>query len=182
MKRYIYGGLMAACLLLNQSLFAYDFLPGDWFVLPQVRATINGVRYTEESNGKTPAAGFMFGADLDYMFDENIAIYGSFLPYVATDTIDFGFGAGVRYRNIEWLNPVIFYATGGLMFSLMVPFDDGKLHTNFGLRMGAGLEYFVLRNLALDFSIDFVPSVLLVGGRTHFELAINPGIGVLIRI
>ena len=174
--------LIFCFLFLSMKSVAYDFMPGDWFLTPKAGAVINVARY-KALFSSTPEFGFLVGADLDYMVSEQTGIYGSLTPYFAADNINVGFGAGVKYRIIDWLNPVILYgsagASGGFLFSLD---KNGKIHANIGLKLGVGFEYFILRNLAIDFVIDLKPSVMLMAGKTSFEFSIEPVLGVLWRI
>ena len=174
--------LVCCVLFLNMQAAAYDFMPGDWFLTPKVGAVINVARY-KALFSSTPEVGFLIGADLEYMMTDFTAIYGSLYPYVAADNINVGFAAGAKYRIIDWLNPVILYGSAGVSSGFLFSLEtNGKIHANVGVKLGIGLEYFVLRNLAIDFAIDLEPSVMFMAGKTSFEFSIEPVLGVLWRI
>lgn len=168
--------------LFSSAASAYDFLPGDWFVRPSVGGVFNVARADLTFTDETPWAGFALNADLDYMVDDNFAATVGTTPYISKDHIAIGANGGLKYRNVDWINPVIFYASAKASLSFLIPLNQGKFHTNIGLSLGAGIEYFVVRDVAIDFVLELEPSIALVAGKIHAEFALRPLLGVLWRI
>lgn len=178
MKKVSLIGLM----MVPSALFAYDFLPGDWFARPSLGAVFNVLRADLSFNDATPWAGFALNVDLDYMVDENFAVTVGTTPYFSADHMSLGASGGMKYRNVDWLNPVIFYALAEANLGFLIPLNQGKFHTNVGLTLGVGIEYFVVRDVAIDFALELEPSIAFVAGKVYGEFALRPLLGVLWRI
>ena len=75
--------------------------------------------------------------------------------------VDVGVGIGAKYRVLQLEAPFIPFATAQVTSALGGPLGYGDTHFNVGLRLAGGVDYFVMRDLAVGVEIGTEASALL---------------------
>lgn len=134
------------------SASAYTVEAGDLLVRPVVGASVNVLRL-DVATRATPPAGLLVGVDVDYAITGPWNVTAAFRPVLAPGFVDAGLMAGAKYRWVQLEAPFIPYASAGLTTALGFPLGYGDVHWNVGARVAAGVDYFVLRDLAVGFEV-----------------------------
>ena len=141
--------------LLATSASAYTVKPGDLLI-----KGVNVARFNVATKA-TPPAGLLLGADLDWSFDGNWSLAASVRPVLSPGFIDGNVGLGARYRVLQLDAPLIPWVLAQLVTAVGGPLGYGDLHVNLGARLGGGVDYFVMRNLAVGIEVATECSALL---------------------
>ena len=123
-------------------------------------ASVNVARLNVATKA-TPAAGMILGADLDWSFDGAWSLATSIRPVFSPGFVDVGVGIGAKYRVLQLEAPFIPFATAQVTSALGGPLGYGDTHFNLGLRLAGGVDYFVMRDLAVGVEIGTEASALL---------------------
>lgn len=132
---------------------AYSVAPGDILVRPVVGASVNVLRFSAATRA-TPQGGMVLGVDVDYVFDGPLAFVGAFRPTLSPSFLDANLGLGAKYRVVQLGAPFIPYASAMATTALGGPLGHGDVHFNVGLRGAGGIDYFVMRNLAVGLEMS----------------------------
>lgn len=151
--------MIVAALLLSTA--AYTVSPGDLLVRPVVGASVNVVRL-KAATRDTPQGGMLLGVDLDWSFDGAWALTAAFRPVLSSDYVDANLGVGAKYRVIQLNAPFIPYASLMATTAVGGPVGFGDLHVNAGLRLAGGVDYWVMRDLAVGLEMAAETSALFV--------------------
>ena len=146
--------------LLATSASAYTVKPGDLLIKGVTGASVNVARFNVATKA-TPPAGLLLGADLDWSFDGNWSLAASVRPVLSPGFIDGNVGLGARYRVLQLDAPLIPWVLAQLVTAVGGPLGYGDLHVNLGARLGGGVDYFVMRNLAVGIEVATECSALL---------------------
>lgn len=138
---------------------AYSVEGGNLLMRPVVGASLNVLRL-DVATRATPPGGMLMGVDLDYSFDGPWNLTATFRPVLSPGFVDANVGVGVKYRLTQLGAPFIPYASGMLLTAVGAPFRFGAPHVNVGARAAAGVDYFVMRNLALGVEMAIDASLL----------------------
>lgn len=175
-------GLIFLALMASTPLAAYELKRNDWLLRGVTGASINVVR-EDSASRRTPGAGGMVGAEVEYVFDAGWSFTGAVRPVFAPDFVDLGFGLGAKYRWTTAAAPFIPYASLSLTPAVLIPVSaSGSSHFNLGIRPSLGCDYFVMRDLALGLEAALEPSYLFGSGFRSLELTIDIVLGVTWRI
>jgi hypothetical protein len=155
------AGLLGASLFGAGPAAAYTVEPGDLLIRPVAGATVNVLRFPAATRA-TPQGGMVLGVDVDYVFDGPLAFTAAFRPALSPNYIDGNLGVGVKYRAVQLGAPFIPYASGMLTTAVGGPLGAGALHVNAGARVAGGVDYFVMRNLAVGLELAVEGSGLFV--------------------
>jgi hypothetical protein len=140
--------VVAAALSLPTAAHAYTIKAGDMTIRPVVGASVNVLRL-EVATRETSPGGLVMGFDFDYSFDGPWNVTATFRPSLWPGYVDAQAGAGVKYRVVQLEAPFIPYASAMVMGAVGGPLRYGAPHVNLGVRTAAGVDYFVMRNLAV---------------------------------
>ncbi len=147
--------------LLSASASAYTVRPGDLLIKGVAGASVNVARLNVATKA-TPPAGMVLGADFDWSFDGNWSLMTSLRPVLSPGFVDGNLALGARYRVLQLDAPLIPWASAQLVTALGAPLGYGDLHVNVGARLGGGIDYFVMRDLAVGVEVATEASALLV--------------------
>jgi len=139
---------LVAAALSSSSAGAYTIKAGDITLKPVVGASVNVLRL-EVATRETSPGGLVLGFDFDYSFDGPWNVTATFRPSLWPGYVDGQAGVGVKYRVVQLEAPFIPYASAMVMGALGGPLRFGAPHVNAGVRAAAGVDYFVMRNLAV---------------------------------
>ena len=142
------------------SADAYTVAPGDMLVRAVTGASVNVARL-DVATKATPPAGLVLGVDLDWSIDGPLAFAASLHPVLSPGFVDANLGLGVKYRALQLEAPFIPFLIAQVTTAVGGPLGYGDLHFNIGGRVGAGVEYFVMRDLAVGVEIGTELSALL---------------------
>lgn len=134
------------------SARAYTVQPGDVLVRPVVGASVNVLRFPAATRA-TPQGGMVVGVDVDYVFDGPFALTAALRPALSPNYVDGNLGVGVKYRVVQLNAPFLPYGSFMATTALGGPLGAGALHLNLGGRLAGGVDYFVMRNLAVGVEI-----------------------------
>ncbi len=148
--------LIFAC---AQSASAYTVRPGDMLIRGVTGASVNVARLNVATKA-TPPAGLVLGADFDYSIDGDWSFAASLRPVFSPGFVDANLGLGAKYRALFLEAPFIPFATAQLTTAIGGPLGYGDVHSNFGARVGGGVDYFVMRDLAVGLEIGTEVSLL----------------------
>lgn len=165
----------------HEDALAYEFEPGDWFLRPIVGARINVIRF-DTATRETPGAGMVIGAQGDYMVDISWGVSGELRSVFSPGFVSLGLSGGIKYRFLQTEAPFIPYVATYLTTGFLFPTQTGSFHFNLGLRPCGGLDYFIMRDLAVGLEVGFEPSVMFMSSETKFELGIDTLLGVTWRL
>jgi hypothetical protein len=140
---------------------AYAVQAGDILLRPVVGVSVNTIRL-DVATKSTPPAGLLMGLDVDYSIDGAWNVTGSLHPMFADGFLDTRLGLGAKYRVVQLEAPFIPYASLMATTALGTPLGYGDLHWNVGGRLAAGVDYFVMRDLAVGVEIAAEGSVLAI--------------------
>ena len=146
--------------LFSGAADAYTVNAGDVVVRAVTGASVNVARL-DVATKATPPAGLLVGIDLDWSIDGNWALAASLRPVLSPGFVDCNLGLGAKYRVLQWEAPLIPYFMGQVTTAVGGPLGYGDMHFNLGGRVGTGIEYFVMRDLALSVEIGTEVSGLL---------------------
>ena len=146
--------------LLSTASSAYTVKPGDLLIKGVAGASVNVARLNVATKA-TPPAGMVLGADLDWSFDGNWSLMASLRPVLSPGFVDGNLGIGARYRVLQLDAPLIPWASAQLVTAVGSPLGYGDLHVNLGARLGGGVDYFVMRDLAVGVEVATEASALL---------------------
>ena len=138
--------MIGAALLL--SLAAYTVEPGDILVRPVVGASVNVMRQSAATRA-TPQGGMVLGVDVDWSFDGALSLAGAFRPVLSPNYLDGNLGIGAKYRVVQLNAPFLPYGSLMATTALGGPLGAGDVHFNLGARLAGGIDYFVMKNLAV---------------------------------
>lgn len=167
----------AASCVLALPAAAYSVGPGDLLLRPVAGASVNVLRFPAATRA-TPSGGMLLGVDFDYSIDGALNITAALRPVVSPNYVDANLGVGVKYRVVQLGAPFIPYGSAMLTGALGGPLGAGAVHANAGLRLAGGVDYFVMRDLAVGLEIGaegsglFVP-VLFPEASTEFLLGVT---------
>jgi len=147
-SRGIVALALAATFLVPEVAHAYTIKAGDMTLRPVVGASVNVLRL-EVATRETSPGGLVMGFDFDYSFDGPWNVTATFRPSLWPGYVDGQAGAGVKYRVVQLEAPFIPYASALVMGAVGGPLRYGAPHVNLGVRTAAGVDYFVMRNLAV---------------------------------
>jgi hypothetical protein len=102
----------------------------------------------------------LLGVDLDYSIDGAWNVTGAVRPVFSPGYLHTNVGLGVKYRVVQLEAPFIPYASAMLTGGLGTPLRLGVPHLNVGVRAAAGVDYFVMRDLAVGVEVAGEGSVL----------------------
>ncbi len=139
---------------------AYTVSAGDVLIRGVTGASVNVARL-EVVTKATPPAGLLLGADIDWSFDGPWSAVASVRPVFSPGFVDVGVGVGARYRFLQLEAPFIPWASASLTSAVGGPLGYGDVHFNLGARVGGGVDYFVMRDLAVGVEIGTELSALL---------------------
>lgn len=151
---------IAAGLLSSAPAAAYTVRPGDLLVRPVAGASVNVVRFAGATRA-TPQGGMLLGVDVDWSFDGALAFTGALRPVVSPGFLDMNLGLGAKYRLVQLGAPFLPYASAMLTSAVGGPFGYGDLHWNEGLRLAGGVDYFVMRDLAVGLEMGVEGTYML---------------------
>ncbi len=140
---------------------AYTVKGGDMLIRPVAGASVNVLRYPAATRA-TPYGGLLLGADFDYSLDGPINITAALRPVFSPNYIDVNLGVGAKYRIVQLEAPFIPYGSAMLTGAVGGPLGAGAVHLNLGARLAAGVDYFVMRNLAVGVEMAAEGGALLV--------------------
>ena len=86
----------------------------------------------------------------------------SLRPTLSPGFVDTNVGVGAKYRVLALDAPFIPFAMAQVTTALGGPLGYGDVHWNVGARLGGGVDYFVMRDLAVGVEIGSEFSVLAV--------------------
>jgi len=147
--------------LFASSASAYTVEAGNMLVRPVVGASINPLRLDVVTRA-TPPGGMLLGLDFDYSFDGAWNLTTALRPVASPGFLDVQAGAGVKYRVVQLEAPFIPYASAMLTGAVGGPFRIGAPHLNLGARLAMGIDYFVMRNLAIGIEAGVEGSALVM--------------------
>lgn len=159
---------------------AYTVEGGDMLLRPVAGASVNVLRYPAATRA-TPSGGMLLGLDFDYSIDGALNVTAAFRPVLSPSYVDANLGVGVKYRVVQLGAPFIPYGTAMLTGALGGPLGAGALHTNAGLRLAGGVDYFVMRDLAVGVELGAEGSALFLP-TLHPEASTELLIGVTFRL
>lgn len=131
---------------------AYSVQGGDVLVRPVVGASVNVLRL-DVATRETPPFGMLLGVDVDYSFTGDWNVTAGLRPVLAPGFLDTGLLLGAKYRWVQLQAPFIPYASAALSTALGFPLGYGDVHVNAGGRVAVGVDYFVLRDLAVGLEV-----------------------------
>lgn len=177
--------LMVAVVALGAALAAapaeaYTVKPGDLLLRPVAGASVNAMRFAAATRA-TPQGGMLLGVDFDWSFDGALAFTAALRPVVSPGFLDVNLGLGAKYRLVQLGAPFIPYGSAMLTSAVGGPFGHGDLHWNEGLKFAGGVDYFVVRDLAVGLEVAVEGSSLLTPVFTP-ELSTELLAGVTFRL
>jgi hypothetical protein len=172
--------LVAAFVAWASSAGAYTVRGGDVVVKAVTGASVNVARL-DVATKATPPAGLLLGADVDWSFDGAWSAVASLRPVFSPGFLDGNVGVGARYRVLSLDAPFIPFAVAQVTTALGGPVGFGDLHVNVGARLGGGVDYWVMRDLAVGVEISTECSALLVP-LPHAEWTTDAAVGLTWRL
>lgn len=164
-----------AAVLGSTSASAYTVRPGDLLLKAVAGGSVNVARLNVATKA-TPPAGMLLGADLDWSFDGNWSAMVSLRPTVSPGFVDGNIGVGARYRLLQLDAPLIPWAAAQVVTAVGGPLGYGDVHLNVGARLCGGVDYFVMRDLAVGVEVGTEATALLaplVGAEASTEVLIG---------
>lgn len=138
---------------------AYSVDAGDIILKPTVGAAVNVLRL-DVATRESPLGAMVMGLDADYSLTGDWNVTGMLRPGFSPSFVDTTLGLGVKYRLVQLEAPYIPYASAMLIGSVGGPLRFGAPHVNAGMRMAVGMDYFVMRNLAVGLEAAGDTSIL----------------------
>jgi hypothetical protein len=158
---------------------AYTVEGGDVLVKGVVGASVNVARL-DVATKATPPGGMLLGADIDWSFDGSWSLATSLRPVLSPGFVDGSVGVGARYRVLQLDAPFIPFAVAQVTTAVGGPLGYGDVHWNVGARVGGGVDYWVMRDLAVGVEISTEASALVVP-LPAFEWSTDALVGVTWR-
>jgi outer membrane protein W len=152
--------LLAVAVTMASTASAYTVKPGDMIVRASVGPSVNVLRL-DVATKATPASGIQLGVDFDYALDGAWAVASSLRGTFAPGFVDGNVGVGAKYRVLQLNAPFIPYASAQAIGAVGGPLGYGDIHTNVGVRVAAGMDYFVRRDLSVGLEVATEGSLLL---------------------
>jgi hypothetical protein len=143
----------------SNAALSYSVDGGDILVRPVVGAKVNVLRL-DVATRETPPGAMLIGVDADYSFTGDWNLTGTLRPGFSPGFVDGTAGVGVKYRVVQLETPYIPYASAMLIGSMGGPLRLGQPHLNAGVRTSLGMDYFVMRNLAIGIEAAAGSSIL----------------------
>ncbi|MBM4282856.1 MAG: hypothetical protein FJ137_19590 [Deltaproteobacteria bacterium] len=140
---------------------AYTVKGGDVLVKGVGGASVNVARLDVATKG-TPPAGLALGCDIDWSVDGSWSVATSIRPVLSPGFVDGSVGVGARYRLLQLDAPFIPFAVAQVTTAVGGPLGFGDVHINVGARIGGGVDYWVMRDLAVGVEISTEGSGLIV--------------------
>jgi hypothetical protein len=159
--RFLFGLFAVLVVLVASPAEAYTVRSGDVLVKGIAGASVNVARL-DVATKATPPAGLLLGADVDWSFDGSWSLAASFRPVLSPGFVDGGVGVGARYRLLQLDAPFIPFAVAQVTTAVGGPLGYGDVHVNLGARVGGGVDYWVMRDLAVGVEISTEASGLLL--------------------
>jgi hypothetical protein len=144
-----------------QSVAGYSVAPGDVLVRPLMGASVNVVRLPAATRA-TPQGGMLMGIDVDWSFNGALAVTAALRPVLSPNYVDGNLGIGAKYRVVQLNAPFLPYASAMVTTAFGGPLGAGDVHINAGLRLAGGIDYFVMRDLAVGLEMASELSALFV--------------------
>jgi hypothetical protein len=163
------------------SVFAYRIEGGEYYVGAGFGAHINVLRYEVEP-GATPKADLPLLVNIDYSIDQNIGVFGSFVPHFAAGSIAFAFRAGAKYWFTFFEAPYVPYISLAFSPAFLFPLNSAHPHFNLGLSPGLGIDFFVMANFLVGAHAHFNPSIAFINNDKKGEFAVTALFDVAFRI
>lgn len=179
MKWTKFGVCLVVCLL-SLPTFSYRIEGGEYFVGAGFGVNVNVARL-DEPKKSTPKAELPLMVSMDYAFDKNIGLFGSFIPSFAAGSMGFGLRAGAKYWFTFLDAPLYPYVSLALSPAFLLPFKEVN-HFNIGLSPGVGLNYFVLAKFMVGAHIHMNPSIAFADGDKKFEFSVMTFFDVNLRV
>ena len=182
------NGKIRQFVVLNMMCFwaanalAYEFSTGKVFIRGVVGPTVNVVRFDDDANKATPGAGLVIGVETEYVINNPWSVIGGVRPSFTPGYVDLGFGIGAKYRWSDLEVPLIVSASGELTPAVLIPTSTGSSHFNLGVRMSAGVDYFLMSDLAVGLQVAVEPSLLWNAPIRSLEASIEFLAGMMYRI
>ena len=151
---------LALGLLLALPAGAYTLKTGDQMLRAFMGGSTNFMRY-EVVTKDTPSGAFLTGLNYEYALDGPLNVVGSFAPGFADGFIDARVGGGGKYRFTELEMPLVPYGEAQVIMALGIPTRYQQEHINLGLRTALGVDYFVMRQLAVGLELGWEVTGLL---------------------
>lgn len=151
--------LLLAIVFQSNAAFAYSVDGGDILVRPVVGAQVNVLRL-DAATRETPPGAMLMGVDADYSLTGDWNLTGTIRPGFSPGFVNGTTGVGVKYRVVQLETPYIPYASAMLIGSMGGPLRFGAPHLNAGVRTSLGMDYFVMRNLAIGIEAAANSSIL----------------------
>ncbi len=151
---------LVAVLGASAPAVAYTVKPGDLLLRPVAGASVNAMRFAAATRA-TPQGGMLLGVDFDWSFDGALAFTAALRPVVSPGFLDVNLGLGAKYRLVQLGAPFIPYGSAMLTSAVGGPFGHGDLHWNEGVKLAGGVDYFVVRNLAVGLEVAVEGSALV---------------------
>ena len=159
--RAVAGAVVAGALVAFAApAQAYTVKGGDVLVKGVAGASVNVARL-DVATKATPPAGLGLGADVDWSFDGAWSLAVSLRPVLSPGFVDGNVGIGARYRMLQLDAPFVPFAVAQVTTAVGGPMGYGDLHVNVGARVGGGVDYWVMRDLAVGVEIGTEGSALL---------------------
>jgi opacity protein-like surface antigen len=159
---------------------AYTVKGGDVLVKGVAGASVNIARL-DVATKATPRGGMLLGADIDWSFDGSWSFAASLRPVLSPGFVDGNVGVGARYRLLQLDAPFIPFAVAQVTTAVGGPLGYGDVHWNIGARVGGGVDYWVMRDLAVGVEISTETSALAVP-LPAFEWSTDALVGVTWRL
>ncbi len=158
--------LIAAFFFAAASTFAtgasaYTISAGDITAKAVVGASVNALRL-DVATKATPPAAMVIGVDVDYAITSQLGVSGILRPGISPSFVDGASGVGVKYRVTQLDAPFIPYVSAHAVAALGAPLGYGDFHLNFGARAAVGVDYFIMRNLAVGIEVASDATFLVV--------------------
>ena len=134
---------------------AYQVRAGDQFVQASLGGSYNYLR-SRQVTRETPASLLRFGAHYAYAFDSHLSLTAGLMPGLADSYLSLPISAGLAYRLPGFKGPIVPYLSSDFIVEAGIPLGPPPVHLNLGLRLGAGLEYFVTHRVG--FGAEFALS------------------------
>ena len=139
---------------------AYQVRAGDHFVQTSLGGSYNYLRSTQVTR-ETPASLLRFGAQYAYAFDSHLSLTAGLRPGLADSYLALPLSAGLIYRLPGIKGPIVPYLSSDLIVEAGIPLGPPPLHLDVGLRLGAGIQYFVTHRVAFGANFALSGSALL---------------------
>lgn len=158
-----FGRIVTFVLALGLSLpaTAYQIRSGDQVLRVGLGGSYNFMR-SQQVTRETPASLLRFGLQYEYAFDSHLSLTAGLRPGLADSYVALPLIAGLRYRLPGVQGPIVPYAGADVLFATGLPLGPPPIHLNLGLRLAAGLEYFVTDHFGFGAEFALQSSALIM--------------------